>query len=113
MADRYLFVTGKLAAPALHATLERAKLPFEYEVAVMRITVAALMTAGLCLAGCATNVPLGKQVALPDPPKIGEPAPQTPIEGDCTPFPEPGPRTAASRPCGSGRVCRKQKSSLR
>ena len=45
MADRYLFVTGKLAAPALHATLERAKLPFEYEVAVMRITVAALMTA--------------------------------------------------------------------
>ena len=45
MADRYLFVTGKLAAPALHATLERSKLPFEYEVAVMRITVAALMTA--------------------------------------------------------------------
>ena len=44
MADRYLFVTGKLAAPALRATLERAELPFEYEVAVMRITVAALMT---------------------------------------------------------------------
>jgi dihydropteroate synthase-like protein len=45
VADRYLFVTGKLAAPALQATLERAKLPFEYEVAVMKITVAALMTA--------------------------------------------------------------------
>ena len=45
MADRYLFVTGKLAAPALRATLERAKLPFDYEVAVMKITVAALMTA--------------------------------------------------------------------
>jgi dihydropteroate synthase-like protein len=45
VADRYLFVTGKLAAPALRATLERAKLPFDYEVAVMRITVAALMTA--------------------------------------------------------------------
>ena len=45
MADRYLFVTGKLAAPALQRTLERAKLPFEYEVAVMKITVAALMTA--------------------------------------------------------------------
>lgn len=44
MADRYLFVTGKLAAPALRATLERAKLPFPYEIAVMRITVAALMT---------------------------------------------------------------------
>ena len=44
MADRYLFVTGKLAAPALRATLERAKLPFDYDVAVMKITVAALMT---------------------------------------------------------------------
>jgi dihydropteroate synthase-like protein len=37
-------VTGKLAAPALRATLERAELPFDYDVAVMRITVAALMT---------------------------------------------------------------------
>jgi dihydropteroate synthase-like protein len=45
VADRYLFVTGRLAAPALQATLRRAELPFEYEVAVMRITVAALMTA--------------------------------------------------------------------
>jgi dihydropteroate synthase-like protein len=45
MADRYLFVTGKLAAPALRATLQRADLPFAYDVAVMRITVAALMTA--------------------------------------------------------------------
>ena len=45
MADRYLFVTGKLAAPALRGTLERAELPFEYDVAVMKITVAALMTA--------------------------------------------------------------------
>src|SRR3954463_11536662 len=45
MADRYLFVTGKLAEPALRGTLERAELPFEYDVAVMKITVAALMTA--------------------------------------------------------------------
>src|SRR3954468_7242344 len=44
MAERYLFVTGKLAAPALRETLERAKLPFAYDVAVMKITVAALMT---------------------------------------------------------------------
>jgi dihydropteroate synthase-like protein len=44
VAERYLFVTGKLAAPALRATLERAKLPFDYDVAVMKITVAALMT---------------------------------------------------------------------
>src|SRR3954468_16690296 len=46
MAERYLFVTGKLAAPALRATLRRADLPFDYDVAVMRITVAALMTPG-------------------------------------------------------------------
>jgi dihydropteroate synthase len=45
VADRWLFVTGKLAAPALRRTLERADLPFEYEIAVMKITVAALMTA--------------------------------------------------------------------
>ena len=44
MADRYLFVTGKLAAPALRETLRRAELPFDYDVAVMKITVAALMT---------------------------------------------------------------------
>jgi dihydropteroate synthase-like protein len=44
MAERLLFVTGKLAAPALRETLERAGLPFEYDVAVMKITVAALMT---------------------------------------------------------------------
>ena len=40
MAERLLFVTGKLAAPALRDTLGRAELPFDYEVAVMKITVA-------------------------------------------------------------------------
>jgi dihydropteroate synthase-like protein len=44
VSDRLLFVTGKLAAPALRDTLGRADLPFEYDVAVMKITVAALMT---------------------------------------------------------------------
>jgi dihydropteroate synthase-like protein len=44
MAERYLFVTGKLAAHALRETLRRAELPFDYDVAVMKITVAALMT---------------------------------------------------------------------
>src|SRR5262249_20514870 len=44
MAERYLFVTGKLAAPALRETLRRSQLPFDYDVAVMKITVAALMT---------------------------------------------------------------------
>src|SRR4051794_14169191 len=44
MAERYLFVTGKLAAPALRETLRRAELPFGYDIAIMKITVAALMT---------------------------------------------------------------------
>jgi dihydropteroate synthase-like protein len=44
ITGKYLFVTGKLAAPALRATLARLSLPFEYEIAVMRISVAALMT---------------------------------------------------------------------
>jgi dihydropteroate synthase-like protein len=44
LSERLLFVTGKLAAPALHDTLGRAGLPFDYDVAVMKITVAALMT---------------------------------------------------------------------
>lgn len=43
VTDRWLFVTGKLAAPALEEALRHAHLPFEYDVAVMKITVAALM----------------------------------------------------------------------
>lgn len=41
---RVLFVTGKLAEPALRRVLADAALPFECDVAVMKITVAALMT---------------------------------------------------------------------
>ena len=41
---RALFVTGKLAEPALRRVLSDANLPFGVDVAVMRITVAALMT---------------------------------------------------------------------
>src|SRR5688572_43553 len=41
---RVLFVTGKLAEPALRRVLSEADLPFSADVAVMRITVAALMT---------------------------------------------------------------------
>jgi dihydropteroate synthase-like protein len=44
VSERLLFVTGRLAAPALRDTLGRAELPFAYDVAVMKITVAALMT---------------------------------------------------------------------
>src|SRR5687767_13016762 len=43
---RYLFVTGKLAEPALREVLTALapKAGFEYDVAVLNITVAALMT---------------------------------------------------------------------
>lgn len=39
-----LFVTGKLAAPLLEDTLAQARPSFVYDIAVMKITVAALMT---------------------------------------------------------------------
>jgi dihydropteroate synthase len=41
---RVLFVTGKLAEPALRRVLHDSQLPFEADIAVMKITVAALMT---------------------------------------------------------------------
>jgi len=42
--SRVLFVTGKLAEPALRSTLASMKAPFAAEVAMLPITVAALMT---------------------------------------------------------------------
>jgi dihydropteroate synthase len=42
--SRVLFVTGKLAEPALRGTLASMKAPFATEVAMLPITVAALMT---------------------------------------------------------------------
>lgn len=44
MPSRVLFVTGRLAEPALTRTLHRMSPPFAYEVAPLKITVAALMT---------------------------------------------------------------------
>jgi dihydropteroate synthase-like protein len=41
---KVLFVTGKLAEPSLLRVLAEHELPFAWDVAVMRITVAALMT---------------------------------------------------------------------
>ena len=41
---RVLFVTGRLAEPALRRTLSAMAPPFAWEVAALRITVAALMT---------------------------------------------------------------------
>ena len=45
-----LFVTGKLAAPLLRETLAGMPAPFEYEIAVLGISVAALMTTTGCAA---------------------------------------------------------------
>lgn len=42
--ERVLFVTGRLAEPSLRRVLDEAPPPFEWDVAVMKITVAALMT---------------------------------------------------------------------
>jgi dihydropteroate synthase len=44
LPKRVLFVTGRLAEPALRRVLADMRAPFEYEVAVLKITVAALMT---------------------------------------------------------------------
>lgn len=41
---KVLFVTGKLAEPALRRTLTEMKPSFEWDIAVLKITVAALMT---------------------------------------------------------------------
>lgn len=43
-ADRILFVTGKLAEPSLRRVLAEMSPPFQYDIAVLKITVAALMT---------------------------------------------------------------------
>lgn len=43
MTKEYLFVTGRLAADSLTATLERAELDFDYEVVALECSVAALM----------------------------------------------------------------------
>jgi dihydropteroate synthase len=42
--QRVLFVTGKLAEPSLRRVLAEMSPPFHYDVAVLKITVAALMT---------------------------------------------------------------------
>ena len=44
MPNKVLFVTGKLAAPLLRDTMARAKPGFAYEIAVLKISVAALLT---------------------------------------------------------------------
>ena len=41
---KVLFVTGKLAEPSLRRVLAEMPPPFRYDVAVLKITVAALMT---------------------------------------------------------------------
>jgi dihydropteroate synthase-like protein len=57
-----LFVTGRLAEPALRRTLEAMEPPFEPRVAVMKITVAALMTTEWI--GRSLEVPPGTDLVL-------------------------------------------------
>ncbi|HXV96935.1 MAG TPA: DUF6513 domain-containing protein, partial [Anaerolineae bacterium] len=44
MPEKIFFITGRLAEPSLRRTLAATPLPCAYEVAVMPISVAALMT---------------------------------------------------------------------
>ena len=62
MPDRVLFVTGRLAEPSLRRVLAEMAPPFEYDVTVLKITVAALMTTPW-IAG-ALEVPEGTDLVL-------------------------------------------------
>ena len=59
---RLLFVTGRLAEPALRRVLAEMAPAFEYEIAVLKITVAALMTSEW-IAG-ALDVPSGVDLVM-------------------------------------------------
>ena len=59
---RVLFVTGRLAEPALRRVLTEMAPPFAYEVAPQKITVAALMTTGWIAR--ALEVPPGTDLVL-------------------------------------------------
>jgi dihydropteroate synthase len=62
---RVLFVTGRLAEPALRRVLATTPLPFAYDVAVLRITVAALMTTAWIARSLSTpDVPDGTDLVL-------------------------------------------------
>jgi dihydropteroate synthase-like protein len=60
---RVLFVTGKLAEPALRRVLADMAPPFEYDVVVLGITVAALMTTAW-IARHLTSVPDGVDLVV-------------------------------------------------
>ena len=57
-----LFVTGKLAEPALRRVLAEMAPPFQYDVAVLKITVAALMTTSWIAKSL--QVPAGTDVVM-------------------------------------------------
>ena len=62
---RVLFVTGRLAEPALRRVLAATPLPFAYDVAVLRITVAALMTTAWIARSLSTpDVPDGTDLVM-------------------------------------------------
>jgi dihydropteroate synthase-like protein len=59
---RVLFVTGRLAEPALRRVLDDLAPPFAFDVAVMKITVAALMTTPWI--GARLQIPEGTDLVL-------------------------------------------------
>ena len=75
---KILFVTGKLAEPALRATLERMAPDFPYEVVVLRITVAALMTTAW-IARHLTDVSGGRAHRHPGPVRGGRQGHRGPV----------------------------------
>jgi dihydropteroate synthase len=96
---RVLFVTGKLAEPALRRTLAEMQPPFEYEVAVMKITVAALMTTAWI--GRFLRVPDGTDLVLIPGLCEGDPAALAAIAGVAV---EKGPKDLREIPQYFGRA---------
>jgi dihydropteroate synthase len=62
--QRVLFVTGRLAEPSLRRLLAEMAAPFTYDVVVMRITVAALMTTDWIASHLESRVPEGTDLVV-------------------------------------------------
>ncbi|HEU5260383.1 MAG TPA: DUF6513 domain-containing protein [Gemmatimonadales bacterium] len=105
--QRVLFVTGKLAEPALRRTLAEMAPVFAYDVAVMKITVAALMTtpwiARFLKAPPGTDLVLIPGLCEGDPAVIAEAAGVRVEKGpkDLRQIPEHFGRAAAARDYGA------------
>jgi dihydropteroate synthase len=99
---RVLFVTGRLAEPSLRRTLADMAPPFAYDVAVLKITVAALMTTAWIAAHLRReDVPAGTDLVLI--PGLCEGDPQ-PIADAAGVHVEKGPKDLREIPVYFGRA---------